>query len=386
MTVFDRTAALAQLQRKLLAEAAALDGEQLRTQYHPLLSPIGWHLRHCAFVEALWIRERLHGDDRLTAPLVDLCMPERAPKTARGKALPERAELLQWAEVVMAENLALLADSTALPHAEWLCHDDYVWHFLIHHHAQHLETIRMARTARALADDATFSVARPVAPADPVWRWRCITGGRRWIGTVGGFGFDNESPPQSVVLADFEVAETPVTCAQYLAFIESGGYRTRSLWSERGWRWLRKEGAEHPYAWRRDAAGLWYTIDAAGPRDLDPEAAVDGLSRHEASAFAAWCGAALPHEYQWEAAATSGALSRVGEAWEWCANRFHPYPGFRFKPYREYSTPWFDGRHFAMRGASRHTEAMIVRPSFRNYYLADARHHFAGVRLLKRAD
>ena len=107
-----------------------------------------------------------------------------------------------------------------------------------------------------------------------------------------------------------------------------------------------------------------------------------GLSRFEAAAFARWAGGALPHEYQWEVARRRGVLDGVGAAWEWCANAFHPYPGFRAYPYREYSAPWYDGRHFALRGGGRYTEPEIKRASFRNYYTADCRHIFAGVRLL----
>jgi iron(II)-dependent oxidoreductase len=380
----DRPATLAALQRRLLDQAVGFDAEQIRAQYHPLLSPVGWHLRHCAFVEALWIRERLCGDDSLTAPLADQCLPERAAKGGRGAALPDRDALLAWSETTMIENLTILADPPVSPSNGWLRNNNdirgYVWDFLIHHHAQHLETVRMARTARVLAEDPPHTVETPLTAAAPDWHWRAVGAGRYRIGSDRGFAFDNEGPAQTVMLGDFAIAETPVSNAQYLTFIEQGGYRDQALWSAQGWRW--RAGHDRPYAWRRDPAGHWYGLGPDGPRDLDPEAAVDGLSRHEAGAFAAWAGHALPHEYQWEAAAKSGARSRIGEAWEWCANAFHPYPGFRFRPYREYSTPWFDCRHVAMRGASRQTEPVIIRPSFRNYYLADARHHFAGLRLL----
>ena len=383
MTAIDQTTSLADLQRKLLAEAATIDGEQFRTQYHPLLSPIGWHLRHCVFVEALWIRERLRGDASMTAPLVEECLPERAPKSTRGRTLPDRAALLEWAETVMAENLDLLADAPARARTAWLRRDDYVSHFLIHHHAQHLETIRMARTARAITDAAPFVAVRPLVAGDPAWAWREISGSAHRIGAGEGFAFDNEAPAHTVALAAFAIAATPVDNAHFLAFIDDGGYRTPSLWSPSGWQWRHSEKIAHPYGWRRDAAGEWFGFGPSGPHDLDPAAAVFGLCHHEAAAFATWAGAVLPHENQWEVAARTGALSRIGEGWEWCANTFHPYPGFRFKPYREYSMPWFDDQHYVMRGASRHTEPMIARPSFRNYYLAEARHQFAGLRLVK---
>ncbi len=71
----------------------------------------------------------------------------------------------------------------------------------------------------------------------------------------------------------------------------------------------------------------------------------------------------------------------MGQAWEWCANAFHPYRGFQPFPYDGYSLPWFDGRHFTLRGASPLTRTEIRRPSFRNFYQTHQRHLQAGLRL-----
>ncbi|HKJ09285.1 MAG TPA: SUMF1/EgtB/PvdO family nonheme iron enzyme, partial [Gammaproteobacteria bacterium] len=107
-----------------------------------------------------------------------------------------------------------------------------------------------------------------------------------------------------------------------------------------------------------------------------------GINHHEASAYAAWAGAQLPHEYQWEAACRLGLLEHTGRAWEWCANTFHPYEGFESFPYREYSTPWLGGDHYTLKGGSLHTRPPVKRASFRNFYEPDKRHIFAGLRLV----
>lgn len=372
---------LADLQTALIYVVKSVDDKDCRAQFDALLSPLGWHLRHCAFVEALWLRDRVLGDTSLTAPLINLCLPERAPKPDRGAKLPERKTLLSWAAEIMADNLDLLAKAEGDGDSHPLVHGGYLRDFLVAHHAQHLETMRMALTARAAARRHGHHVAQPLNVEPPDWSRAVVDAGHYTIGADQGFSYDNESPRHQVAFDRVALATTPVTNAQYLGFMEAGGYVERRWWKPAGWRWRVDAGVEAPHGWYRDTAGHWFEVSAAGPRDLAPEAAVTGLSRHEALAFALWAGAGLPHEYEWEAAHRLGLLSRIGEVWEWCANPFHPYAGFRDHPYREYSMPWYDTRHYVLRGGSHHTAPETMRPSFRNYYLPDARHIFAGVRL-----
>jgi iron(II)-dependent oxidoreductase len=372
---------LTALQAGLRKTVASVDDADYRTQFDPLLSPLGWHLRHCVFLEALWLRERVLGDDSLTAPLIDLCLPERAPKHLRGPALPERDALLAWADETMAENNRLLTVAERNNDLHRLVGGGYLREFLVAHHAQHLETMHMALTARAATRRDGYQAAQPLT-ADPAeWAPAVIDAGRHAIGADHGFAYDNESPRQHVALARFALADTPVTNAQYFGFMEAGGYAERRWWTDAGWQWRAKTGAEAPHGWYRDPADHWFSVGSDGARDLQPDTAVTGLSRYEASAFAVWAEAALPHEYEWEAAHRLGRLKHTGKAWEWCANPFHPYPGFRDFPYREYSLPWYDTRHYVLRGGGPHTAPETRRPSFRNYYLSDARHIFAGVRL-----
>ncbi|MDP6951703.1 MAG: SUMF1/EgtB/PvdO family nonheme iron enzyme [Alphaproteobacteria bacterium] len=349
---------LAALGNDILTLAEQLDDTELRRQFHPALSPIGWHVRHCAFIEALWIRERVLGDGSRTAALHSLCLPELAPKAARGEALPERTVLLDWCRRTMADSQALLPRANGHP----MCRDGYLSGFLVNHHAQHLETMRLVLRERA-ADSGRHDIA-----ASPICREaRAVPSGTWRIGSDGGFAFDNEGPAHSREIAEFAIAVRPVSNGEYLGFMEAGGYRDKRYWSAAGWNWLAAAGVTQPHGWSSVT---------------NAEAAVIGLSRHEAGAFAVYAGARLPHEYEWEAAARSGVLEGIGGAWEWCANAFHPYPGFRFKPYREYSLPWFDGRHYVLRGAGPDSEPDIRRASFRNYYEPGHRHICAGVRLV----
>lgn len=191
-------------------------------------------------------------------------------------------------------------------------------------------------------------------------------------------------------MVGFRIAKRPVSNAEFLAFIAAGGYRENRLWSKEGQRWRDGSSVAAPLHWRRDRAQCWYGIGLRGPADLQPDAPVVGVSRHEAQAFAAWVaelagdlsGAVPQHEYQWEVAARAGRIEGTGQVWEWCANPFHPYPEFQPFPDRSISQADFDGDRFSLRGAGLHAQGCLRRASFRNRAASGDRHGFAGIRLV----
>lgn len=346
-----------------------------RAQSHAELSPMLWHVGHVFFMETYWLAERVFGDRTITDAWRDLYVPEVCAKDERSRRLPDADTLRAWARHVSTRNDACWR--AAADHDHPLLENGYLAAFLRQHYAQHLETMRLARTQLALthAPPAVPSAIEPAAPDTRLYRVEACTVA---IGSEDIAAYDNEQPAFSVDLGAFEIAPRCVTNAQWLGFMQAGGYARPALWDGPGWAWRAAEQVTHPQHWRAIGA------DWAIPRDVDTQLAdapVHGIGWYEARAFARYAGLRLPREIEWETARRRDVLADPQQVWQWCDDAFHPYPGFRAFPYDGYSRPWFDGDHFVARGASVHTEIDVRRPGFRNFYPPTHRHVFAGLRL-----
>lgn len=111
-----------------------------------------------------------------------------------------------------------------------------------------------------------------------------------------------------VVVAAFSIDRYPVTVAAYAELIEAGGYDDASLWTPEGWAWREKEGVSAPRFWG----------EAEWAAYLAPNHPVVGVSAYEAEAYAAFRGARLPTEAEWEIACRGPAGGRYpwGDAWQ----------------------------------------------------------------------
>ncbi len=95
-----------------------------------------------------------------------------------------------------------------------------------------------------------------------------------------------------VHVSAFRIDRYPVTVAAYSAFVIAGGYRNRRCWSDAGWSWRSEQGITKPRFWDEPE---WAPY-------LVPNHPVVGVSVHEAEAFAAFSGARLPTQAEWERA------------------------------------------------------------------------------------
>lgn len=371
------TARLAALRRASVAMLDGRDEAELRRQSHPELSPLLWHVGHVFFVENYWLAERIFGDTTITDRWRGLYFPEECDKNERSARLPDPATMHEWAQGIAAVNDRYWA--RAAGHGHRLLEQGYLHAFICQHYAQHIETMRLAVAQLDLDKDFDFVRLDTPRPAD-AQRSVTVPAQRVQLGTDDIAAYDNEKPAHERDVGAFDVAESPVTNAQWLAFMHDGGYDRRELWDSDGWRWRCRHAIAYPQHWRPTHDGGWRVARHDNSAPIG-EAPVHGIGWYEARAFARYARARLPAEHEWEAAARADKLGGTGRVWEWCDSAFQPYPGFTPFPYDGYSRPWFDGHHCIARGASVHTEVDVKRPGFRNFYPPTHRHVFAGLRL-----
>jgi ergothioneine biosynthesis protein EgtB len=195
-----------------------------------------------------------------------------------------------------------------------------------------------------------------------------------------GFSFDNELPAQPIALQAYDIDAQVVTWADYLPFVEQGGYQRADCWDAQGLAWLKTQGLKQPSVLRVDPVGTrWQRLLYGRWQRLEPDQPAVHLSLHEARAWCCWAGRRLPREAEWEQAACAAPGFEWGEVWEWTDSPHQPFPGFVPHPYRDYSAPFFDGRP-VLKGGSFMTQSRIKHLKYRNFFEAHRNDVAAGFR------
>jgi formylglycine-generating enzyme required for sulfatase activity len=103
------------------------------------------------------------------------------------------------------------------------------------------------------------------------------------------------------------------------------------------------------------------------------------ISFYEAAAYAQWAQKRLPTEAEWETAAHQ---FNWGQRWEWTNSAYLPYPGYLSYSgaAKEYNAK-FMVNQMVLRGASVATPSGHERPTYRNFFHANERWQFTGLRL-----
>ncbi|NID14074.1 ergothioneine biosynthesis protein EgtB [Luteibacter yeojuensis] len=386
--------------------AAPLRPEDTVIQSMPDASPTKWHLAHTT-----WFFEHfVLGRDAAHVPanpewhyLFNSYYQSVGPMHARPRrglitrpALDEVLDYRARVDDAVAERIARGSDD-ALPALVELG---------LQHEQQHQELlltdIKHAFAQNPLEPAYLADAPRPLPVAAQPLRYVPFDEGVVEIGHAGdGFAFDNEGPRHRAYRQAGSLANRPVTNAEYMAFINDGGYRDPMLWLSDGWATVQAEGWERPLYWD-EALETEFTLH--GRRTIDPHAPVCHISYYEADAFARWAGARLPTEVEWETLAADvpvrGNLQdegvfqpmaisfeaplgqMYGDVWEWTMSPYISYPGFRplVGALGEYNGKFMNGQ-WILRGGSCATPADHIRATYRNFFPPHARWQFSGIRL-----
>ena len=394
------------------------EDSELTTQHSPLMSPLVWDLAHIGQQEDLWLLragnsaaqgllpaqvERLY--DAFEHPRARrVTLPLLPPPEARRFIADVRGRVLDGLEGADEERL-------------------FPYVMVEQHEQQHVET--MLATHQLRDGEPILGPGSPLPPGRPVPDGSVLVPAGPFVLGVDGdqepWSLDNERPAHVVDLPAFRIGRVPVTNAEWQRFVDAGGYDQPQWWSQRGWEHRQAEGLTRPLFWSADGSRRRFGL----VEEIPPDEPVQHVCFFEAEAYAAWAGARLPTEQEWEkACAWDPALGRrrrwpwgdsewtpalanlggdalrpapvgayeagasayaveqlVGDVWEWTSSRLEPWPGFTPMLYADYSAPFFGGDYRVLRGGSWAVGGASIRPSFRNWDLPIRRQIFCGLRL-----
>jgi ergothioneine biosynthesis protein EgtB len=413
----DRSELLAHYRRVREASVAmcrGLEPTEYRLQPIEDVSPPWWNLGHTSWFFARNILAAFDGERSPEDEQYDFLLNsyyaslgERLPRGQRGLITRPTTEEIYAYRASVDRRIANLIDAIAEDRFAELA---AVLRIGIEHEEQHQELFyteilyilaqnppQLRRAYRAVESPSAGQTPRGHQPL----KFVPFDGGLFEFGNVeGGWCWDNELPVHQQYLEPFALADRLVTNAEFLQFIEDGGYRNQLLWLDNGWQQCQAQRWQAPLHWERIESS-WQAYTLLGMQQLEPGEPVCHVSFYEADAFARWKSETfadsqhvrLPREREWENAArwislpTTPHRSAVivdlhGVLWQWTVSYYEPYPGYRPFPgaLSEYNGKFMDNQR-VLRGGSFVTPADHYRISYRNFWPAATRFQFTGIRL-----
>ncbi len=210
------------------------------------------------------------------------------------------------------------------------------------------------------------------------------------------YGWDNEYGIHQADIPAFKASKYLASNAEFLTFVEEGGYDNDDFWCEEGAAWKKYTKAEHPLFWIEDntakAGYRFRTLSRQIDLPLNWPVEVNYL---EAEAFCRWLSkkegltlmlptedeyirlrdeAKVPTYLEWTAKGKAPAninlegfassvpvdtyeqgefYDVVGNVWQWSRTPIYPFEGFKVHPiYDDFTVPTFDGKHNLINGGS----------------------------------
>jgi ergothioneine biosynthesis protein EgtB len=195
-----------------------------------------------------------------------------------------------------------------------------------------------------------------------------------------GFTPDAEKWAHEVGIPEFEIDAQAVSWAQFLEFVEDGGYDDERWWSNIGLAWLHDEGRRCPRYVEQLCQGVIVRRQGRMQRASTAQPVLH-VTAHEAEAWCRWAGRRLPTEAEWElAAATASSRGFVwGDVWEWTIGSARAYPGHEAGPVSLDPIPE-PGMKRVLRGGSWMTPPRMKHPKARRFAAATDDLAFCGFR------
>ena len=398
-------------------------GEPLRDVERPI-----WEMGHVGWFQEYWILRKLDAAEPSMKGSDALYDSSKMYSHHRWNLLfPSRSETLDYIAAILRRCVERLSSRELTPE------EIYYYLLVIFHEDMHSETLTFIRQTlgypRPRLSISSDDGSQMAIDTDFRFHDVDVPGGTFCLGADpdASFVFDNEKWAHPMEVEPFSISATTVTNAEFLEFVEAGGYRMQGVWGKRGKEWLRRSKANLPRFWHKGSDGGWYRKDFDRFLPLEPYHPVVHVNWYEANAYCNWAHRRLPTEAEWEMAASavptigdgrttepsfpwgdqeptpervnmdwtamgcvdvralpagdsaSGCRQMIGNVWEWTADTFDAYPGFVVDPYQEYSAPSF-GKKKALRGGSWATRSRLVRNTWRNFYMPFRNNIYAGFR------
>jgi len=395
--------------------AEPLEIEDYVVQSMPDVSPTKWHLAHTSWFFETFLLSKALSDYKSPNPQYAFLFNSYYVQAGERHLRPKRG-LISRPTVEETYSYRNHVDESMIQFME--NSDEKTWteyapviEIGIHHEQQHQELIvtdiKHVLSENPLNPEYIHKDITNAPKEAGELKWVDFDGGLFNIGNDGsGFGYDNEFPNHKIYLNPFKLGSRLITNGEYMEFMKAGGYETPEIWLSEGWATVETQGWSAPLYWEKRHGG-WMHFTLTGLREVEPSEPVTHVSYFEADAYARWAGSRLPTEAEWEVAASNIEIEgnfvdtmnfhpvtmknngndlkqMYGDVWEWTQSSYSAYPGYKTPPgaLGEYNGK-FMCNQMVLRGGSCATSKSHIRKTYRNFFPANARWQFMGIRLAK---